>query len=211
MFCYVLFPTLRSCSFRLFFFKTLQPNKIIRCHTPLPFHKGFYCPSGWDTEQFLRPKFFTHTLPKIVDLCMLSTEPVQISLQQRQRSTKRQRTETDIPSGVVFIPFTRRIVAEIFKARDALERRYEISFLDREQLLIEHPMYAATASIPDEEMSFFQKSSFQEDRNAKEFSKAVKSNRMDGAATNVDAAGLKEYMLRNCPESTRMIKLAIKR
>ena len=136
-----------------------------------------------------------------------------MSLCRGQQSRKRQRilVDTKIPSGVIFLPFTHRIVAEIFKARDALERHYEISFIGREQLLVEHPMYAATASIPDEEMVFFQKSSCPEDRNAKEFSEAIGCNRMDGAANNVDAASLKEYMLGNCPESTRMIKLAIKR
>ena len=95
----------------------------------------------------------------------------------------------------------------------ALERIYEISFIDREQLLIEHPMFAATASIPDEEMDAFQKTPRPEDRYAEELFDAVQANRMDGAATNVDGASLKDYVMNNCPESTRprMIKLAVKR
>ena len=191
----ILFPTICSYSFRL--------------RTPLPFHPGFFCPSGWDTEKFLRPKFFTHTLPEIASI--LSTEPV--PGRQGQRLSNRRRKEATIPSGVVFIPFTRRIVAELFKVRAALEKIYEISFIDREQLLIEHPMFAATASIPDEEMEAFQKRPRPEDRYAKEIFDAVQTNRMDGAATNIDGASLKDYVMGNCPESTRprMIKLAVKR
>ena len=172
--------------------------------------QGLYCPSGWDTEQFLRPKFFTHTLPKIAS--MLSTESVRIRLLHGQRPTKRRRKEaSSIPSGVVFIPFTRRIVAELFKERVALEEIYEISFIDREQLLIENPMFAATASIPDEDMDAFQKMTRPEDKYAEELFDAIRANRMDGAATNVDGASLKDYVTKNCPESTRMIKLAVKR
>ena len=97
--------------------------------------------------------------------------------------------------------------------RVTLEQLYEISFIDREQLLIEHPMFAATASIPDEEMEAFQKTPRPEDRYAKELFDAVQANRMDGAATNVDGTSLKDYVMGNCPESTlpRMIKLAVKR
>ena len=95
--------------------------------------------------------------------------------------------------------------------RAALEKIYEISFIEREQLLVEHPMFAATASIPDEEMDAFQKRPRPEDRYAKEVFDAVRTNRMDGAATNVDGTNLKDYVMNNCTESTRMIKLAMKR
>ena len=51
-----------------------------------------------------------------------------------------------------------------------------------------------------------------EDRYAKELFDAFHANRMDGGATYVvDRASLKDYVMKNCTESTPMIKLAIKR
>ena len=113
-----------------------------------------------------------------------------------------------IPSGVVFIPFTLGIVTELFKAKSLLEESYEISFLEREQLMIEHPMFAATASIPDNEMKLYNKTPRPEDVYASDLFKNIDS--VGSAANNVDAHSLKIYVSNNCPESTRMIKLTVK-
>ena len=75
--------------------------------------------------------------------------------------------------------------------------------------------FSATQAPPkrpsDEEMGAFQKRTRPEDTYSEELFDAVRANRMDGAATNVDGASLKDYVTKNCTESTRMIKLAIKR
>ena len=168
---------------------------------------GYYCPTNWDTSRYLKTSFFTKTLPKIASL--LSIVPVALDQDNRPICTRKQKRQEDlIPSGVVFIPFTLGIVTELFKAISVVEDSYEISFLEREQLMIEHPMFAATTSIPDDEMKLFNKNPRPEDGYAGDLFKHIGG--VGSAANNVDVDSLKVYVSNNCPESTRMIKLTVK-
>ena len=186
----------------LFIFSTNVSILITKSHVI-----GYYCPANWDTSRYLKTSFFTKTLPKIASL--LSIVPVALDQDNRPICTRKQKRQEDlIPSGVVFIPFTLGIVTELFKAISVVEDSYEISFLEREQLMIEHPMFAATTSIPDDEMKLFNKNPRPEDGYAGDLFKNIDG--VGSAANNVDVGSLKVYVSNNCPDSTRMIKLTVK-
>ena len=163
-----------------------------------------WCPIGWDTTHYLKPQFFTKTLPDIASL--LSSDAFEIGVNDQRVTRKRRKDEKVIPSGVIFLPFTLGILLEFFKALDILERQYTVSFLDRKQLMVEHPMFAATASIPDNEMILLGKGPRPEDEYATDLFKSVDA----GASSNIDARQFKSYVVSNCSTETRMIKLTLK-
>ena len=169
------------------------------------FISGVYCPIGWDTTHYLKPQFFTKTLPEIATL--LSSDTIEIDTKNRRITRKRKRGENTIPSGVIFLPYTLGVVTELFKVLELVEESYTISYLDREQLMVEHPMYAATASIPDNEMKLLNKKPRPEDGYADDLFKDIDA----GASSNVNARLFKGYVQSNCTEQTRMIKLTLKK
>ena len=163
-----------------------------------------WCPIGWDTTHYLKPQFFTKTLPDIASL--LSSDAIEIEANNQGITRKRRKDENVIPSGVIFLPFTLGILTELFKALDVLERQYIVSFLDREQLMVGHPMFAATTSIPDNEMKLLGKGPRPEDEYATDLFKNIDV----GASSNIDACQFKNYVMTNCSTETRMIKLTLK-
>ena len=164
-----------------------------------------WCPIGWDTTHYLKPQFFTKTLPNIASV--LCSNAIEIEANNRRITWKRKKDRNDIPSGVIFLPFTLGILAELFKPLVEVERKYTISYLDREQLMVEHPMYAATASIPDSHIKLLNKDPRPEDGDAKCIFKNIDA----GASSNIDARQFKSYVLSNCSRQTRMIKLTLKK
>ena len=169
------------------------------------FISGVYCPIGWDTTHYLKPQFFTKTLPEIATL--LSLDTINLDPKNRRLTRKRKRDENTIPSGVIFLPFTLGVVTELFKALDVITESYTISYLDREQLMVEHPMYAATASIPDDEMKLLNKKPRPEDGYANDLFKNIDV----GASSNVNVRNFKGYVQSNCTEQIRMIKLILRK
>ena len=67
-------------------------------------------------------------------------------------------------------------------------------------------MYAATASIPDDEMKLLNKKPRPEDGYADDLFKNIDV----GASSNVNARLFKGYVQSNCTGETRMIKLTLK-
>ena len=163
-----------------------------------------WCPIGWDTTHYLKPQFFTKTLPDIASV--LCSDAIEIEVNNQRITRKRRKDGKVIPSGVIFLPFTLGILTELFKALDVLERQYTISYLDREQLMVEHPMFAATASIPDNEMILLGKGPRPEDEYATDLFKSIDA----GASSNIDARQFKSFVVSNCSAETRMIKLTLK-
>ena len=151
-----------------------------------------WCPMGWDTTHYLKPQFFTKTLPKIAPL--LNSEAIDLD-------------SADVtPSAVIFLPFTLGVMVELFKTLNVIESKYTVSYLDREQLMVQHPMFAATASIPDNEMELLNKKPRPED----EYAEALFKNIDAGASSDIDSRQFKSYVLSNCSRQTRMIKLTLK-
>ena len=72
--------------------------------------------------------------------------------------------------------------------------------------MVEHPMYAATASIPDNEMKLLNKKPRPEDEYADNLFKDIDV----GASSNVNARLFKGYVQSNCTGQARMIKLTLK-
>ena len=163
-----------------------------------------YCPIGWDTTHYLRSQFFTKTLPDIASILCLGA--IEIESNNQRITRKREKDETVIPSGVIFLPFTLGVVAELFKALATVERKYTVSYLDREQLMVEHPMFAATASISDSDMKLLNKNPRPEDGYATDLFKNIDAS----ASNNIDARQFKSYVMFNCSTETRMIKLTLK-
>ena len=147
---------------------------------------------GWDTTHYVKPQFFTKTLPKIAPL--LNSEAIDLD-------------SADVtPSAVIFLPFTLGVMVELFKTLNVIESKYTVSYLDREQLMVQHPMFAATASIPDNEMELLNKKPRPED----EYAEALFKNIDAGASSDIDSRQFKSYVLSNCSRQTRMIKLTLK-
>ena len=163
-----------------------------------------WCPIGWDTTHYLKPQFFTKTLPDIESV--LCSDAIEVEANNQRITRKRRKDEKVIPSGVIFLPFTLGVVAELFKALVVVERKYTVSYLDREQLMVEHPMFATTASIPDSDMKLLNKETRPEDGYATELFKNIDA----GASSNIDARQFKSYVMSNCSTETRMIKLSLK-
>ena len=72
--------------------------------------------------------------------------------------------------------------------------------------MVEHPMFAATASIPDNEMILLGKGPRPEDEYATDLFKSIDA----GASSNIDARQFKSFVVSNCSAETRMIKLTLK-
>ena len=156
----------------------------------------YWLPPGYDNDRIMQEGFFRDTLPLIALKGILSK--------------KGDEGREDVPSGVVWVPYTLNVVKYIFKHKDLLEKSYVVCYVGRELLMKEHAMYKATCSMSSEDMEIFGKR--KDDGKVSEWrnvSSAGWAKQKISAADGIDEDGFEEYAKEIHSEKTLMVKLQL--
>ena len=157
---------------------------------------GYWLPPGYDNDRIMQEGFFRSTLPLIASRGILNKVG--------------DGGGGDIPSGVIWIPYTLNVVKYVFKHKDLLEKSYIICYVGKELLISEHAMYKATISISIEDMEILGKK--KDDGKICEWgniSAAGWAAQKVSAADGINADRFEEYGKEIHSENTLMIKLQL--
>jgi len=169
---------------------------IERLFSPPPSNTvGYWLPAGYDEHRLMRESFFRDTLPSIASCGILSKEVGE--------------SQGDVPSGVIWIPYTIHTIKCVFKYKDCLEKRYSISYVGKAILLIENAMFEATNTTSSDDMISLGKQKDDGTRcECSNVSSASWAKQKVSADDGIDANAFEEYV-KKIKSDTLMIKMEL--